>query len=1069
MRLRDILVDEFTYEDRLRGKQYFESGRVRLVTSTREKLVARVFGTSPYQVNLMVFPGVEYDCECPRFQDYGACKHVWAAVLAAGKAGWPPSTAKLVPEWMEFELTSPRAAPLPPPRWKLVLGELRRPSTVSPEPPAPWPPNREVLYCLGETTSPRPGTLRIRLQYRDRKQNGEWAKPKPLRVTRSTLDHVRDPVDRDLLHALAGSTIASNYTVPLAEYNRSDDMEFHLLPSAAADLVPRVCNAGRAYLQTGPKDPLIPLRWDDGPAWELALKLLKEKQRWLVGGYFRRGGEVIKATDAALVTEGLLLTRGTAARFQRNGSDRWVEFLRHGSVLEAAPGEEESLLEEMLADPNLPPLDVPKELQYQRAIVEPRPIFRLHRAHTADGTGALQGEVLFDYQGRTVAAGDTSGGTFDRETRTLVVRDLAREAEIEESLAGLPLKRGVSYLSDRSYWQVPPSRLPKVVRALLPQGWSVEAEGKLIRRPGAARIEVTSHIDWFELQATVDFDGVPAKLPELLRALKRGETLVRLGDGSYGMLPEDWLKRLGAIPAYGEEAEDSIRFRRNQVGLLDALLAEQPEIGFDEAFANAREQVARFEAVRRAEQPAGFLGQLRPYQLDGLGWMHFLHQFGFGGCLADDMGVGKTPQVLARLEERRAEREAGADIPPSLVVVPKSLVFNWIQEAARFTPRLRMVDHTGSGRTTETFQEADVILTTYGTLRRDAAEFRDFRFDYVVLDEAQAIKNAATESAKAARLLQADHRLALSGTPVENHLGELWSLFEFLNPGLLGGASALASAGAATRSLDEESRRVLARGLRPFILRRTKEQVASELPPKVEQTLVCELEPDQRRLYNELREHYRSSLLNRLSQAGLKRSKIQVLEALLRLRQAACHPGLIDKRRGGEPSAKLDLLRLQLDDVLGEERKAIIFSQFTSFLALLRSRLDGEQISYEYLDGATRDREARVERFQTDPGCRLFLISLKAGGLGLNLTAAEYVFLLDPWWNPAVEAQAIDRAHRIGQDKQVFAYRLIAKDTVEEKILELQKTKRDLADAIINADNSLIGNLTREDLDMLLS
>jgi superfamily II DNA or RNA helicase len=894
-------------------------------------------------------------------------------------------------------------------------------------------------------------------------------KPKPLRVTRSTLDQVRDPVDRDLLHALAGSTAATNYSAPLADYHRSDDLEFHLLPNTALDLVPRMCNAGRAYVYLGPKEPLIPLRWDEGPPWELALELVKEKRRWLVRGSFRRGGEQMKITEAAIVAEGLLLTRGVAARFKGNRWDRWVEFLRRGSIIEAFPGQEEDLLAEMLADPNLPPLEVPEELKYQRATVEPRPIFRLHRSHPADGASALQGEVLFDYQGQIVPAGDTSQGTFDKETRTLVVRDLSRETQIEETLAGLTLKRGVSYRSDRTHWVVPPSRLPKVVRALLPQGWSVEAEGKLIRRPGATRVEVTSNIDWFELHATVDFDGVSAKLPDLLRALRRGETLVQLGDGSYGMLPEDWLKRLGAIPAYGEEGEESIKFRRSQVGLLDALLAEQPEIGFDEAFAKAREQVARFEAVRRAEQPAGFQGQLRGYQMDGLGWMHFLRQFGFGGCLADDMGVGKTPQVLALLEERRAEREAGATIPPSLVVVPKSLVFNWIQEAARFTPRLRVVDHTGTGRTTDLFQDADVILTTYGTLRRDAAEFRDHRFDYVVLDEAQAIKNASTESAKAARLLQADHRLALSGTPVENHLGELWSLFEFLNPGLLGGASALASAGAGTRTLDEDSRRLLARALRPFILRRTKEQVASELPPKVEQTLVCELEPDQRRLYNELREHYRSSLLNRLTDAGLKRSKIQVLEALLRLRQAACHPGLIDKRRSEEPSAKLDLLRLQLDDVLEEGRKAIIFSQFTSFLALLRSRLDEEKIAYEYLDGATRDRETPVQRFQTDPGRRLFLISLKAGGLGLNLTAAEYVFLLDPWWNPAVEAQAIDRAHRIGQDKQVFAYRLIAKDTVEEKILDLQRTKRDLADAILNADNSVIGNLTRDDFDMLLS
>jgi len=367
------------------------------------------------------------------------------------------------------------------------------------------------------------------------------------------------------------------------------------------------------------------------------------------------------------------------------------------------------------------------------------------------------------------------------------------------------------------------------------------------------------------------------------------------------------------------------------------------------------------------------------------------------------------------------------------------------------------------------FDDYDLIITTYGTLRRDAIQFKDVEFDYVILDEAQAIKNANTESAKAARLLRGNHRLAMSGTPIENHLGELWSLFQFLNPGLLGAASVFKLNTSAARNPDEQVRVLLAKALRPFILRRTKQQVASDLPLKTEQTIYCEMEPVQRKLYDELRDHYRRSLLGLIEREGIKKSKIQILEALLRLRQAACHPGLIDKARKHEPSAKLDVLLPQISEVLEEGHKALVFSQFTSFLAIVRDRLDRDGIVYEYLDGKTRDRQTRVERFQNDADCKLFLISLKAGGLGLNLTAAEYVFLLDPWWNPAVEAQAIDRAHRIGQSQKVFAYRLIARDTVEEKVLELQATKRELADAIINADNSLIRSLGREDLDLLLS
>jgi SNF2 family DNA or RNA helicase len=271
------------------------------------------------------------------------------------------------------------------------------------------------------------------------------------------------------------------------------------------------------------------------------------------------------------------------------------------------------------------------------------------------------------------------------------------------------------------------------------------------------------------------------------------------------------------------------------------------------------------------------------------------------------------------------------------------------------------------------------------------------------------------------------------------------------------------------RNPDEQARMLLSRALRPFILRRTKAQVATELPPKLEQTIYCEMEPVQRKLYDELRDHYRGLLLGRIDREGMNKSKMQILEALLRLRQAACHPGLIDKTRTIESSAKLDVLLPQLEDVVEEGHKALVFSQFTSFLAIVRERLDRENVNYEYLDGRTRDRQARVNKFQNNPECKLFLVSLKAGGLGLNLTAADYVFLLDPWWNPAVEAQAIDRAYRIGQTRHVFAYRLIARDTVEEKVLELQKTKRELADAIINADNSLIRSLGREDLELLLS
>jgi SNF2 family DNA or RNA helicase len=309
--------------------------------------------------------------------------------------------------------------------------------------------------------------------------------------------------------------------------------------------------------------------------------------------------------------------------------------------------------------------------------------------------------------------------------------------------------------------------------------------------------------------------------------------------------------------------------------------------------------------------------------------------------------------------------------------------------------------------------------------------------------------------------------LALTGTPVENHIGELWSIFEFLNPGQLGSAARLKRFLSGGRG--GSAAEVVARAVRPFLLRRTKAQVLSDLPEKTEQTIFCELGETQRKAYDELREHYRQELSGRIGKMGIGRSRIAVLEALLRLRQTACHPGLVDGNRIDEPAAKLETLLEQLGEVLAEGHKVLVFSQFTSFLSIVRRQLDARSIPYEYLDGKTTDRQARVAHFQEDPDCRLFLVSLKAGGQGLNLTAADYIYILDPWWNPAVEAQAVDRAHRIGQTRRVFAYRLIAKDTVEEKILALQDRKRDLAESIVRADENMISTLTPEDVELLLS
>jgi superfamily II DNA or RNA helicase len=961
---------------------------------------------------------------------------------------------------------TPTAQPL---TWQEHLASVDAAMRMPAAPGArPWPAGREIQYVVEAHTSARARGLTLAVVYRERRRDGTWSKPKPANLDRERVRLLPDLADRRIIALLEGAPDLYSQWYP--RYGQAVG-RYVLSQATLETLLPLICATGRCWLQLDAAvEDWRPLRWDDGPAWQfsLAVEADAEPRGYAVTGWLQRGeARIDLATPLFLSVGGVLLIDDAFARLDDGGAFAWIAHLREHGPLRVRATQIDDLLARLFRLPRLPRLEVPEALRFEEVAGSPQPRLRIRPGPRDWRASRLLGELSFDYTGTLVPAGEPSLGGFDAQQRRLIKRDAAAEQAAADRLAELGWK-------PRSFWgregyqvglELAPRNLPRVVVQLVRDGWHVEADGKLYRRPGAIQIEVSSGVDWFDLHGTVEFGDRVARLPELLAALRRGDGAVRLDDGTFGILPEEWLRRYGPLAAAGTPEGDHLRFGRAQVGLLDALLSTLPEVRVDAIFERARAELAGFDGIKPADEVAGFTGHLRGYQREGLGWLHFLRRFGFGGCLADDMGLGKTVQVLALLAARRAE-----GFGPSLVVVPRSLVFNWKDEARRFAPTLSVLDHTGAGRMAPGahFDDHDLVLTTYGTLRRDAAALKDVTFDYVILDEAQSIKNAATDSAKAARLLRGEHRLALSGTPVQNHLGELWSLFEFLNPGLLG-TTGLGRDGLLSRSPDSQTVGLLARGLRPFILRRTKEQVAPELPARTEQTIHCELDATQRALYHELREHYRRTLLGRVDREGLGRAKIQVLEALLRLRQAACHPGLIDRARVGEPSAKLDVLVPQLAEVFEGGHKALVFSQFTSFLAIVKARLDAERLPYEYLDGGTRNRAARVNRFQDDPECRLFLVSLKAGGLGLNLTAAEYVFLLDPWWNPAVEAQAIDRTHRIGQTRPVFAYRLIARDTVEEKVLELQQRKRALADAIITADESLIRTLTREDLELLLS
>ena len=1084
------LTSRVSGRTRAKGSDYFRFGAVIEIAGGEWSAHAVVRGTRDYRIELKRESGTDRftaSCECPYFLDRGEiCKHIWAALLEADRRGLLAGDGTILPDaTLEPEYATQtddhqipasaqpatiRAAARPD--WERFLSDLQRDVVAAERArPAPRFSNGELIYSIDVRETLKGFGTVINVLFRQRRKNGTWSKPRPANVTPNEAEHLANPADRELLSLLLG---AGNPWTYGTTYEPGFSRSRYVLNGPLEDIVlPLVARSGRGVVDRNGQHDFSGFVWDDGPPWQFDLRIATENGNGPihVDGSFVRDGQRLDLRDPVLLlSRGFLFTQTSLARLDVGAAAfPWIARLRSFGPI-SVPRVQSAALVETVARSGLDPGALPSELRYEVVAGTPSPRVRVSRPERQNPYALrqdLRAAVQFEYDG-AIVEGPVAAAAYDAANRRLVRRDQAAEQAAIDRLHELGFRYTWSHFESRQLLGVSPEQFPRVVHTLVNEGWRVEAEGRAFRPAVGMRLSLSSGIDWFDLHGAVDFgDGRSAPFPQLLAAVARGEDVVVLDDGSVGLLPEEWLQRYAGIAGFGTTEGDAIRFGRSQAALLDALLAAQPAIAYDETFARIRSELRTFSGIAAEDPLTSFRGTLREYQREALGWFSFLRRFHFGGCLADDMGLGKTVMVLALLDARRAGH-GPAKKAPSIVVVPRSLVFNWRDEAARFAPKLKVVDYTGPQRNTSAIRGADLVLTTYGTLRRDAAALHAIEFDYAILDEAQAIKNAATASAKAARLLRARYRLALSGTPIENHLGELWSLFEFLNPGLLGSAKAFQRVSAVRKGGDADVE-WLARALRPFILRRTKEQVAPELPGRTEQTLHCELEPAQRRHYEELRAHYRETLLARIARDGVNRSKMQILEALLRLRQAACHSALIDPSRAHEPSAKFEVLIPRLLEVMAEGHKALVFSQFTSFLALLRPRLDALHTQYEYLDGRTRDRASRVERFQTDPACRLFLISLKAGGLGLNLTAAEYVFLLDPWWNPAVEAQAIDRAHRIGQSRHVFAYRLLARDTVEEKVAQLQETKRELADAILNADAGLIRSLNVEDLEMLLS
>ncbi len=585
-------------------------------------------------------------------------------------------------------------------------------------------------------------------------------------------------------------------------------------------------------------------------------------------------------------------------------------------------------------------------------------------------------------------------------------------------------------------------------------------------------------IDWFDLAIRVSYGEQVVPLQELRKAILGKQDYILLGDGSLGMLPKEWIEKYGLLIRMGQLKEGGLKLPNVHWALLEGLGASLAGADSDAGALQKELEVkkARLLSISTARTwpvPSGVQAKLRDYQLGGFSWMCLLDEMGWGGCLADDMGLGKTLQTLSFLQHLVVNYPDETH----LVVCPTSLLYNWEGELKKFVPGLAYHIHYGADREFDegAFRQAHVIITSYGMVRSDIQHFSGWKFGYVILDESQAIKNPSSQVRKAVQLLQARNRLVLSGTPVQNNTFDLYAQMDFLNPGMLGSADFFR--GEFATPIDKNGNKEAAARLRklvyPFILRRTKEQVAGDLPDKTEMILWCEMGAEQRKIYNSFKEHYRDSILDRIAEEGVGKSSIYILEGLTKLRQICDSPAILrEKENEAYPnvSTKLEELIREIEENTGNH-KALVFSQFTSMLHLIREALQQRGISYLYLDGSmpAEARRRSVLQFQEDETTRVFLISLKAGGVGLTLTAADYVYLVDPWWNPAAEQQAIDRSHRIGQVKKVFAYRMICKDTVEEKILQLQEKKKSLAADLVADEGGFVKKLTGEDVAYLFS
>jgi superfamily II DNA or RNA helicase len=1085
--------------------------------------IVRGTDADPYGVKLQVTPtGFISECTCPAFPKiHGHCKHVAALLIAARDQVRPkqprpelPSPGSVPPSMSSsHDLDSLAGGVSRRARRrarKLAALRVGGPAPVtSPRPgfSVEAPSGRGqtgVDSWVAEPMPPAPKTIEYRIQARGGALTVSLLDPdarSPLSATAMLAFQAQRPTaDREALRLLARIEAEAPRRVGIEV--RGED---------ASDLLP-LLKGRRVVLEP----QMMELRFGDDPLKpRFDLELGPDGQQVLVKASFQRAGDPRKF----MVHQGgwfegspgwhIDAQEGWARPIERRVSPGAIRRLMRTPIISESIDGLPALIAQGLPRVALEVGAELPDLSQVADVVDVVPTFRLRAGGTLTearvSLRAAYDDVEIDVRadGMTppvivkppkMTAGDAEDD-FSRSTRrvradkraTVIRCDIAAQQEATSQLRSLGLKadedgQGFVARGDDAlqFWTEAVGALPDQWDLFIPDDLvDVQVRSSSLQ----ANARVSSGVDWLSLRLTFESDGIAVTQDELARCLAEGRRYVRLSDGSFAKLDPEKVKAvlLRQAEILATSGAQGGKLPLSQAGRIQELLEQVGKAQVSDGAKDLFKKLQDIDEIKVVKKPRNLKAQLRPYQEQGYQWLHFLHDIGSGGILADDMGLGKTVQTIAlllavkTLRERDAkdakEDESG---PPfkALIVAPTSVVTNWERELDKFSPSLKHIVWHGSERKerTDELSEADVVITSYALLRRDEELLAKLHLTYAILDEAQNIKNPLSATARAAKRLKAQRRLALSGTPIENRLSEIWSIFDFVSPGLLGPLDKFEERYA--RPIDAGDAKAAARlraTIHPFILRRTKSEVAKDLPEKIESDQFCELTGEQSSLYGAVLKEVRAQVMGEVERQGLAKSQLQILAGLTRLRQAACDPRLLGLPRefGDEDSGKLVALRELIQTSIEGGHRVLVFSQFVSMLTLIRRAMEQDGVKYEYLDGSTKDRQACVQNFQREDGPPVFLISLKAGGAGLNLTAADTVIHFDPWWNPAVEDQATDRAHRIGQTKVVTTYRLIAKGTIEEKILELGGKKRELVGAVLSEDAGGAKKLTKGDLEEL--